>query len=140
MTAIVVTPANVAWVSGPIKGDQIAGEAFTAGQGVYLADNGTWLKAQADGTAVQAGANDLGVALGDAAGAGARVSIAVTGAVVSFGAVVTAGVVYVPGDTAGAINPVADQGSSDKITVLGVGISTSRILIGRVYDAGSVLA
>lgn len=139
MTAISITPANVAWVSGPIKSDQIAGEAFAAGDAVYLADNGKWYKAQADGTAVEAGANDLGVSLATAAGANARVSIAVSGAIVTIGGTVVPGTVYVPGDTAGAINPVADQGSTDKITVLGIGISATQIQLQRIYNAGSVI-
>lgn len=140
MAALTVTAANVALVSGAPLSDQIAGEAFTAGMVVYQADNGTWLKAQGDGSAVEAGSNNLGVALFTADAAGARGSIASTGCVVSFGAVLTAALVYMIGDTAGSIYPTADLGTADKMTVLGIAISTSQLLIQRIYNAGSVKA
>lgn len=140
MAAITITAANVAWVSGPVLGDQIAGGAFTAGQVVYQADNGTWLKAQGDGSAVEAGANNLGVALFTADASGARGSIAVSGAIVSYGAILTAGLIYIIGDTAGSVYPSADAGTGDKVTVLGLAISTSQLLIQRIYNAGAVIA
>jgi hypothetical protein len=140
MAAIVITAANVAWVSGPVLSDQIAGGAFTAGQVVYQADNGTWLVAQGDGSAVEAGANNLGIALFTSDASGARGSIAVSGAIVSYGAVLTAALVYMIGDTAGSIYPTADLGSTDKMTVIGIAISTSQLLLQRIYNAGSVKA
>jgi hypothetical protein len=140
MAAITITAANVAWVSGPVLGDQISGGAFTAGQIVYQADNGTWLKAQGDGSAVEAGANNLGVALFTADASGARGSIAVSGAIISYGAVLTAGLIYIIGDTAGSVYPSADAGTGDKVTVLGLAISTSQLLIQRIYHAGAVIA
>lgn len=140
MAAITITAANVAWVSGAVLGDQIAGGAFTAGQVVYQADNGTWLKAQGDGSAVEAGANNLGVALFTSDASGARGSIAVSGAIISYGAVLTAGLIYIIGDTAGSVYPSADAGSGDKVTVLGLAISTSQLLIQRIYHAGAVIA
>lgn len=139
MVALTITPASVVWQSGPKLHDQVAGEAFDAGAAIYLADNGKWLKAQADGTAVQAGSNDLGMALASADGDGARISVATAGAIVAVGTG-TAGVIYVPGDTAGAYNPVADQGSTDKITVAALGIGSNQLLLARVYNAGAVLA
>jgi hypothetical protein len=141
MTAITITAANVALVSGEPLKDQIAGGAFTAGQSVYRAANGSWLKAQDDGTAIEAGSNNVGVALGTADASGARVSIASTGCVVSYGAgVLAAGVVYALGDAAGAICPIADAASTDKVTILGLAISTASLKIQRVYDAGAVVA
>lgn len=140
MTAIVITAANVALVSGAPLSDQQAGEAFTAGMVVYQADNGTWLKAQGDGTAVEAGANNIGIALFTADAAGARGSIASTGCVVTYGAVLTAALVYMIGDTAGSIYPTADLGAADKMTVIGIAISTANLLIQRIYNAGSVKA
>jgi hypothetical protein len=140
MAAITITAANVAWVSGPTLSDQIAGEAFTAGMAVYQADNGTWLKAQGDGTEAEAGDNNVGVALFTADAAGARGSIASTGAVVAYGAVLTKGLVYIVGDTAGSIYPSADAGSGDQMTILGLAISTSQLKLQRVYDDGAVLA
>jgi hypothetical protein len=139
MAALTITAANVLLTSGPTADGQIAGEAFDAGACIYQADNGKWLKAQADGTAVQAGSNNIGMALSSADADGSRFSVALPGAVVAIGTG-TAGVVYVPGDTAGAYNPVADQGTTDKITVAALGIGSNSLLLTRVYNAGSVLA
>ena len=50
MTALSITAANVAWVSGPVDHGCVAGEAFAAGAAVYLSASNTWLKAQCDGT------------------------------------------------------------------------------------------
>ena len=140
MAAITITAASVAWVSGPVAAGQIAGEAFTAGMAVYKAANGTWLKAQGDGTAIEAGSEDLGVALFTADAAGAQGSIAISGAIVSYGAVLLAGLVYIINDTAGSIYPNADAGSADRVTVLGLAISTSQLLIQRIYNAGAIKA
>jgi hypothetical protein len=140
MAAITITPANVAWVSGPTLGDQIAGEALTAGMAVYQADNNTWLKAQGDGTEIEAGKNRLGVALSTADAANARITVALPDAVVSYGAVLTKGLIYIIGDTAGSIYPSADAGSGDQVTVLGLAISTSQLKLQRGYDDAAVIA
>lgn len=143
MAAITVTAANVALVSGEPLGNQIAAAAITPGQAVYKLDNGTWGLAQGDGTAVEAGSNDNGIALGGASAAGQRFSVA-TGAgncIVAFGSgVLTAGFFYTVGDTAGAIVPSADNGSTDKATVIGQAISTSQLMMMRHYNAGAVIA
>lgn len=132
-----VTAANVAWVSGPRDGDQQAGEAFIAGAIVYLSATGTWLKAQDDGTAIEAGQNGIGMALSTADAANARVSIARPGAIVSIGAG-TAGVVYTLSDNAGGLAPTADNGSTDKITPAALGIGTNQVLLIYGYNAGAV--
>jgi hypothetical protein len=98
------------------------------------------LKAQGDGTAVQAGANNVGIALATADAVGARVSIASDGCIVSYGAVLTAGLIYIVGDTAGSVYPSADAGTADKVTVIGLAISTSQLKIQRIYHAGAVIA
>ena len=142
MAAITVTAANVSLVSGEPLGNQIAAAAITPGQSVYKLDNGTWGLAQGDGTAVEAGSNDLGIALGGASAAGQRFSVA-TGAgncFIDFGAVLTAGTFYTVGDTAGAIVPSADNGTGDKATLIGQAISTSRLWLMRHYNAGAVIA
>jgi hypothetical protein len=139
MSALSVTPASVAWVSGPICGDQVGGEAFDAGDCVYLASTGKWLKAQCDGTAAEAGAERLGIALGSCEGNGGRVSIAVEGATVALGTG-SAGVVYCPGATPGDLNPIADMASTNKVTPFALGIGSNRVLLFRAYHAGSVLA
>jgi len=146
MAALSVTAAQVLWVSGPIEKDAIAGEAFAAGAVVYKSATGTWLKAQCDGTAVEAGENDLGIALATADVAGARVSVAVAGdspgrgAVVNLGAgaAAAAGLIYGPGTTAGSLVPSADWGTTNKVTPCALGIGSNQVQVFRAYNAGSV--
>ena len=138
-TALSITAASVSLDSGPHDTDQVAGEAFVAGAVVYQrASDSKWLKAQSDGTAEEAGNVDIGIALGTADAAGARVSIAKPGAVLSLGTG-TAGVAYFIGRTAGAIVPAADLASTDKATLIGLGIGSSKLLLTRLYHAGSVV-
>lgn len=140
MTALTITPASVAYVSGPLDKDQVAGEAFDAGDYLYKSAAGTWLKAQCDGTAIEAGSIDHGLALASADAAGARVSVAKAGAIVTIGAGL-AGFVYVPGDTAGDLMPTADLNATDKVTPVALGISTTQVqLLGYGYNAGAVVA
>ena len=138
MAALSITAANVIWQSGDIDKDQVAGEAFIAGAMVYKAANGTWLKAQSDGTAIEAGSEDLGMALFTADVAAARGSIAKPGAVVAIGAG-TAGVPYFVGPTAGSLNPIADIASTGKVTMAAVGIGSNKVQLARVYNAGAVV-
>lgn len=138
-TALSITAANVSLDSGPRESDQIAGEAFAAGAVVYLkASDGKWYKAQSDGTAEEAGSVDIGLALSTADAAGARLSIAKAGAVVSLGTG-TAAVAYFVGRTAGAIIPAADLASTDKATLIGLGIGTNKLLLTRLYHSGAVV-
>lgn len=142
MAAITVTAGNVSLVSGEPLGNQIAAAAITPGQAVYLLDAGTWGLAQGDGTAIEAGSNNIGVALGGASAAGQRFSVATGGGncIVGFGAVLTAGFFYTCGDTAGAIVPSADNGTGDKATLIGQAISTSSLMLIRAYNAGAAIA
>lgn len=139
MTALSITAANVSLVSGPVDHGQTSGEAFAAGALVSLSAAGTWFKAQGDGTAIEAGSLGIGIALATSDAAGAKISVARPEAIVSLGTG-TAGVVYIIGDTAGSIYPVADAGSTDKVTVIGLGIGSNKIKLGYIYDAGAVLA
>lgn len=137
MAALSITKANVAWVSGPIE-NGTAGEAVDAGDCVYRSAAGTWLKAQCDGTTVEAGENGLGLALGTADASGARIGIAMPGAVVSIGAG-AAGTVYCPGTTVGDLIPTADLATTNKATIAAQGLTTNRILVVGVYNAAAVV-
>lgn len=117
----------------------IAGEAFAAGAILYYKSaDGRWYKAQCDGTPAEAGADGLGLALGTADAAGARVVIGRPGAIVSIGTG-TAGLIYLPGRTAGSLIPSADAASTDKVTPAALGIGSSKVLLIRDYHAGSVV-
>lgn len=141
MAALAITAAQVVFVSGPKDADQAAGEAFAAGAAVYLSATGTWLKAQCDGTAVEAGSLGIGMALFTADVAGARGSIARPGAIVTIAASgLTVGTPYFIGNTAGSLDLVSDLGTTDKVTFAGVIISATKILLGYLYDAGAALA
>lgn len=150
MAALSITASQVVYVSGALEKDAVAGEAFTTGDAVYKSDTNTWLKAQCDGTAVEAGANDCGIALFTAAAAGARGSVAIAGPSdgqgVSKGAVVTlgagaapaAGLIYGPGTTAGSWVPSADWATTNKVNPVLVGIGSNQVQVVRAYNAGSV--
>lgn len=139
MVDLTITAANVLYTSGPFI-DGVSGEAVTAGMSVYRRDSdGLWLKAQADGTAAEAGSGGLGIALNTADRANAPLRVARAGAVVALGTG-TAGVVYAVGDTAGGLSPVADKGSADKVSVIGIGVGSSSVQVAEIYNAGSVLA
>lgn len=143
MAALTITAANITLISAPSGGvldGQLAAGVTTPGQSIYLADAGNWGLAQGDGTDVEAGANDLGLSLSGASVAGQRISVARAGCIVGFGAILTKGLFYIIGDTAGAIYPSADAGSGDKVTLIGQAISTSQMLLIRSYNAGAQLA
>jgi hypothetical protein len=141
MTALSITAANVAWVSGPVDKDCVAGEAFAAGALVYLSAAGTWLKAQCDGTAAEAGQYGLGMALATADAAGARVSIARPGAIVTVAASgLTIGVPYFVGATAGTMAPYADLSSGNAVVPCAVSRSATQLQLGYLYDSGAVHA
>jgi hypothetical protein len=140
VAAISVTASAVSLVSGEALGNCIAAAAITPGQAVYQLDNGTWGLAQGDGSALEAGSNNIGVAIGGASAAGQRFGVAVAPCVVGFGAVLTAGLFYTVGDTAGAIVPSADNSATDKATLIGQAISTSNLMLIRAYNAGAVIA
>lgn len=137
-TVLTVTASSVAWVSGPVTCEKQSGEAFVAGAALYYSASGTWLKAQGDGTATEAGVNGLAVALGTSDAAGAFVCVARAGAIVTLGTG-AAGTVYIIGDTAGGIYPAADAGTADKVSIIGLGIGSNRLQIVEVYNAGSVV-
>ena len=143
MAALTITASQVLPSGGPTEAGT-AGAAITPGQSVYRdAATGTWKPAQGDGTAAEAGADGYGIALTQAAAAGQPVVVALPGAKVTLGAgaAPATGIVYFIGDTAGGLHPAGDLGSGDKVTAMGVGIASNRILIfGGTYDAGAVIA
>jgi len=142
MAALSVTPAQVAYVSGPTAVGAVAGEAFTAGASVYYdAATQTWKNAQCDGTAPEAGQDGNGIALFTADAAGARGTIALPGAIVTLGAgaAPAAGTVYVMGATAGRLDPVGDMVSTNKVTVAAIGRGSNQIQVLRGYDAGAIV-
>lgn len=142
MTALSITAAQVLPAANSPTAQGIAGEAVTQGQAVYLSAGGKWLKAQCDGTAVEAGSEGYGIALNAAGADGQPLTVSLPGATVTLGAgaAPSAGVVYYVGATAGALNPVADLSSSNKILPICIGVGSNKVkILGGAYDAGAVL-
>lgn len=128
MVDLVQTAANVAAQAGAGTQRKNAGAAITAGMSVFVATDGDLEPAQHDVDAATARA--VGVALCDAA-AGQPCVYAVSGQV-NLGATLVVGETYVVGAAGGAIAPVADVGTGDFSTVLGVAISTSLLKMGII--------
>jgi predicted transcriptional regulator len=122
MADLTITAANVVKYSGAFSRSGTAGEDITAGEAVYLS-GGEVMLAQADDEDTDAA---VGIALNSAAD-GQPVSYLVAGGL-NPGATVTVGTVYVvSAAAAGGIAPLADLASTEYVTILGVGTTTSRI-------------
>lgn len=123
MADMTVTAANVALVSGSTE-RVTAGATITAGQVVYkdttdankykLAINTSVAAAAAGGIALNGASDDQPL-------------VVQTGGTIAPGGTVTVGEIYVVSGSAGRIAVEADNGSGEYVTVLGVGVSSSRI-------------
>jgi len=139
MTDLTVTATSVSVLSGDVTLG-IAGEAITTGQLCYLNDtDGKWYKALCTGTALQAGSAGLGMALGTAAAANARIGIAKTGAIVQSSAVAAGVVYYVSTNAAGGLSPAGDLTATDKIVPAAMSLTGNQLMLIRDYHAGAVL-
>lgn len=98
----------------------------TAGQMLYLAaSNGNKATLADSDTGTAAPAEAIGIACNDA-GIGEPVGVAMFGNSVTFAsAILTKGTVYYLSNTAGGICPVADLGSGDYVTLVGIATSTT---------------
>ena len=128
MADITVTAGDVVADAGASTRNGIAGATITAGQAVYVHADGTIqpARANAEATAVLAG-----VALNGAA-TGQPVSY-ITRGTYTAGATVAAGTVYVlSAAAAGGIAPEADLVNPNRVSLLGVGISATKIMVSRI--------
>jgi hypothetical protein len=132
MADLSVTAANVVKTSGSTV-NGTAGATITAGQAVYF-DSATnrWKLAKDSGTAEEAGASGIGVAL-NGASSGQPLVVQTQGPY-NPGATVTLGLIYALSDNAGAIAPATDQGSTDRVTLLGVATSASELTLAPVVS------
>lgn len=124
MADLSITAANVQRTSGQQK-QATAGEAITAGQALYVSattakmlrcDASTAAKAACDGIALHAAAADQPIAYlanGD----------------IDLGATLAVGTVYGVTDTAGGIGPIADRGTGDFVTLLGVASAADNLIL-----------
>ena len=124
-TPISTTPADVAISSNDAFTELVqAGEAITQGQPVYLSGNKYY---KADNNASASTAAAAGVAITPAATDG--YFIMATRGTVNLGATLVVGTAYCVGPTAGQVNPVADLVAGDYITLLGIAITTSTLVL-----------
>jgi hypothetical protein len=121
-----VTAAEVLPDSGTRTEAGTLGAVVTAGQLVYkdTSDSGKFKLCDSDASA--AAATVYGIALNGGAAA-QPVVVAINGSTLDPGFTVTVGAVYVVSDTAGGIMPVADLETGDFTSVIGVGITASKI-------------
>ena len=137
MAALSITAANVAASTGAKIAAGTGGETFVQGKSMALnATTGEWMLGQCDGTTSEAGLSGVGVAL-NAGGDGQPIDVQTEGEI-TIGATVTVGAIYCLGATAGDIVPFGDLVSTNKITILGVGISTAKIKLLPIYSGVAV--
>lgn len=133
-TDISVTAGNVVAYTSPTPSytDGNAGETITAGQVVYLktSDN-EFYKADCDATAATAVVH--GIALNGASD-GQPIRIQKSGDINPGGTVVV-GKIYVLSGTAGGIAPVDDLAQGDRVSILGVGVTSSKITL-KITNSG----
>lgn len=137
MVDLVVTAANVvAGVGASIK-TGTAGAAISAGEALYedATDSNSLKGAQHDGTAEEAAF--VGIALNDAA-VGQPVQY-ITSGPLTMGAILTAAQVYVVGAAPGGIAPIADLGTGDYTSIVGVATSGT-VLELKPYVSGVAAA
>jgi hypothetical protein len=135
MADLVITAANVVADASARVSHGTAGVAVTAGQTVYLDPATSTYKLADSNGAAEVRVPD-GVAL-HAAAAGQPLAVAEKGPV-TIGAALTAGVAYYQSDTPGGICPVADVGSGEYSTIVGIATSASVLKIG-IQASGAAL-
>lgn len=131
MADLIQTPASVIQGSPFQSFTGVSGAAITAGQSVYRKNaDQKFYPAQANGSQEQAGQYGGGIALDSAPGAGQYVTILQAGQI-NLGATLTVGQTYVtsPSGTLGAIAPISDLGTGNYVTILGVAISASILVV-----------
>lgn len=127
MADLVITAANVDYISGGSKATVDAGETLTAGQPIYiLSTDGKAYKADANASATTAKA--VGIALNGAT-LNQPVTYAKPGATINPGATVAVGSWYVVSATAGGIAPIADQATGWRPNLVGYATAADRLVL-----------
>ncbi len=123
MADLTITAASVVPGSGASTVNGTAGETITAGQTVYKSSTtNKYMKADSNSGTAEARV-PVGIALNGAA-LNQTVGVLRAGPI-TIGATMTAGVAYYQSDTAGGICPVADVGSGEYATIVGMATSTT---------------
>jgi hypothetical protein len=136
MADLVITAASVLSGAGALVAHGTAGAALTAGQVVYL-DEATSTYKLSDSNSATAAVRDVdGIAL-HAAASGQPIAVHTRGPI-TIGATLVAGQTYAASETPGGIQPVADLGSGEYPTILGMATSTT-VLNVKIQTAGVAL-
>lgn len=124
MADLTITASSVVPGAGAVVKSAIAAVAITAGQLVYIDANGQAALADANAATTD---NVVGMATNNAA-ASQPVNYVAKG-LVDVGSVLTAAAVYVLSSTARGICPVADLGSTEYTTIIGVAVDANTLEI-----------
>jgi hypothetical protein len=129
-----ITAANVKIVDENATVTKVRfGETVTQGQAVYSKDaDGRYWKADADSATAEVTEAEAIVLTPGSAG---EYGYIVKAGLVSMGATLTVGEIYVLSDTAGGVRPEADIGSGDTVVILGVATTTSQLWV-RPFASG----
>lgn len=137
MADLTITGTSVLAGSGAKKVYGVAGVALTGGQVVYLDSTTSTYKLADNDSATAAVRSPAGIAL-HAAAAGQPIAVLTSGPI-TIGATTAVGTVYALSSTAGGICPVADIGTGDYNTIIGIGTSTTVIDV-KLHEAGAATA
>lgn len=137
MADLTITAANVVAGSGAKIKHGTAGATITAGQALYLDSSDGKYKLADNDSATAAVRSFAGIALNGASN-GQPLAVLEAGSI-TIGATTAVGIVYCLSSTAGGICPSADIATGDYNTVIGVGTSTTAILV-NATAAGAAMA
>lgn len=127
MADLSITAANVVAGSNASVAHGTAGETIAAGKSVVFDETVKKWKLADSNSATAALRAPQGIALN---GAALNQPLAIQrGGDITIGATLTAGVAYYQSDTAGGLCPVADVGSGEYATLVGIAKSTSVLSI-----------
>ncbi len=137
MGAQSVTAASVLHSSNGVTVNVIAGATLTAGQPVYFDTDGTAKLADCDATSPLYKYRGLTV---NGASAGQDVDVCMRDPAFTPGFTVTVGEVYIVGATAGTIYLASDKTTGWRVSVIGVGISSTQINLFSAADCRADVA
>lgn len=133
MADITVTPASVVSGSGATTADGIAGATLLAGQSIYIDTAASNVLKLFDANAVAPANAFAGIAL-HGASTGQPIKYQTSG-LITIGATVVAGTVYVGSATPGGIAPAADIVTGWTVNIIGVATTTGIISM-RPFSPG----
>lgn len=136
MTDLSITAANVVKGANAVTEQGISGATITAGQVVYRDAADLKYKLADCDSATAAVRAPRGIALNTASD-GQPLQILKEGSI-TIGATLTAGTTYYLSATAGGIAPLADLGSGDYPTIIGIATSTSVLKV-NLTESGAAL-